>query len=105
MEIYHNDNDAFGPVRRGQCRVHESGQNRVRGHGGQVSGIRSGLHQRYGAHGPVAAQIAREYQQPRVHANQVVVGQLSGRPIGHAGWIVEPATENRYYLHGSDQGF
>lgn len=60
--VYHDNDDAFGPVRRGEGGVHESRDHGVRGQRGQVPGVRRGLDQRYGAHGPVAAQVAREYQ-------------------------------------------
>lgn len=58
----HNNDDSFGSVGRREGCVYEGSDHSVRDESGQVPGIRSGLYQRYGAHGPVAAQVTREHQ-------------------------------------------
>lgn len=71
----------------------------VRQNGGQVARVEHRIDQRHRAHGPVAAQVAGEQQQPEVERGEVVVGELARRTGGHRGGIVEPGG-NRKRMYG-----
>lgn len=72
----HHDNRLGWAVSGEHAVVGEQAQGHVEGHSGQIPEVQKGLHQRNGAHGPVAAQLWGIQQQPCVHREQVVKGQL-----------------------------
>lgn len=95
MEIstHHHNHPGPVPIALQECHPHQHPDEAVRPQGGQVSRIGKALHQRNGAHGPVAAEVTREQQQPQVDRYQIVVGQLPGWRGGNRGRIVEPVRE------------
>lgn len=72
-----------------QAVVGQQAQERVEPQGGQVTVVQGRLHQRDGAHGPVAAELGGVEQEPGVHREQVVEGQLSGGGGAHRCWVIK----------------
>ncbi|TNN48431.1 hypothetical protein EYF80_041357 [Liparis tanakae] len=68
----------------------EQAQGAVERQRGQVAGVQGRLHQGDGAHGPVAAQLRGVEQQPGVHRQQVVEGQLPGGGGAYGRRVVKP---------------
>lgn len=62
------------PILGGESLRHDPEQKRISHDGAQIPDIKERLDQWYGAHGPVAAQVARKDQQPKIDADQIVVG-------------------------------
>lgn len=74
----HHDDGLGRAVSVAQAVVGQQAQERVEEQRGQVTEVEERLHQRDGAHGPVAAQLRGVQQEPCVHRKQVVESQLSG---------------------------
>lgn len=76
--IAHHDDGPGRAVSVAQAVVSQQAQGGVEHQGGQVTQVQQGLHQRNGAHSPVAAELRGVQQQPRIYGKQVVERQLSG---------------------------
>lgn len=87
---HHHNNGRLLPIDLHERHPHEHPEQTVRGQRRQVAHVPKALHQRDGAHGPVAAQVTWEQQQPQVHRGQVVVRELARGRRRHRGRIVEP---------------
>jgi len=93
---YHNGDIGLLPVGGGESGVREGGERGERGHRGGVPRVERRLHEGHGAHRPVAAQVAREQEQPQVDGHQVHIRQLPRRRRGHGSRVIEPVNTNFY---------
>lgn len=73
-----------------QAVVRQQRQQGVEEQRGPIAQVQERLHQRDGAHGPVAAELRGVEQQPGVDGEKVVEGHLPGGRRADGGGVVEP---------------